>query len=456
MNKPSQPQQPGKFSHLKSRLAIIGLAGSAAIYNSQKAGPNEYLEPSDQIEQTSEPIATPPLTTEQLRSEYDQLSALHHINDLIGGTRRKVYQTAKFLIRFAPNLIKEKIKQTFGKESNIGFDDLEKMQIMGKDYTPLVDLGSFDLSKLRSGQLNYQHLIDRGIKELVIMEDRDPQFFLNYSGYDADRTVPLNRHGNASDLWTMGDLKKLVDQLHQNNIKATIGFWGNNGNLKNNPFLAKNEQALTPVIPGSDDINPLAFVDTPDHRNIPFADYVVEQYQKLKNDFAFDGLFLGDGLMGYRNFLDPHGPYDASGYSTLWTDFYKRIFLGIKTINPNDTLWAYDCLGRGRQAALKNGLDLEAITPYIDHYIFQSYGNDAWGKDYMDLPGYDNQRDASHLNSLPAALKKKTKYTIGLGDKVEGWTGHLPQIKAKHQALSPDARQGTLGVWSTSLLRKEL
>src|SRR5690606_2982498 len=149
--------------------------------------------------------------------------------------------------------------------------------------------------------------------------------------------------------------------------------------------------------PTSDDLNPLSFVTDADGKRMPFVDYVVKQYQQLDKDFGFDGLFLGDGLMGFRSFLDPYGPYDFSDKQYVWTDFYRRMYEGLKKIDEDDTLWAYDCMANGPAAARKNGVALSVLSKYIDNYIFQSYGNDAWGRDYMRLPGYTVDRDAEHI-----------------------------------------------------------
>jgi hypothetical protein len=108
------------------------------------------------------------------------------------------------------------------------------------------------------------------------------------------------------------------------------------------------------------------------------------------------------------------------------------------------------------KTTLQNGLHLNQIANHVDHYIFQSYADDAWGSGYMNLPGYTHQRDLSHLASLPDKLKAKTKYTIGFGDKVEGWSGTPDSIMQKNRDLAPHARQGSFGVWSTGLFQKEL
>jgi hypothetical protein len=185
-----------------------------------------------------------------------------------------------------------------------------------------------------------------------------------------------------------------------------------------------------------------------------FADYVIGQYRKLNRDFGFDGLFLGDGLMGFRDFKDPNAPYYFSSTTPLWTDFYQRLHQGVHEITPDGKLWAYDVMGKGTADAKKNGVDLPGITPHLDSFVFQAYGSDAWGKDYMALPGYDLARDQKAIAELPPELQAKTKYSVSFGDAVEGWTASAASNKSKHQALKNHARQGGLGVWSNQAIRR--
>lgn len=452
------PKNPTLAHHLKSRAAVVATVATAVLAKQACSDDSQYLEkPDATITQLapSELVSTP-IPESQLRLEYEAHQPARHVITQMGETRMQTYQVVKFIWRAGPPMAKANLQQKLSFEKGLSFQDLEKLGVPLPTFTPLVDLGAFDLAKLRKSELHLDRLTQAGIKEIVLMEDRDPQFYLNYSGYHADQTVPLNRHGSEADQWTMADLKNLIQQLHHQKIKTVIGFWGNTGNKDQNAFIRANWASLRPVIPGSDDINPLSFVKNVDGESMPFASYIISQYKKLKTDFGFDGVFLGDGLMGYRSFMDPHGPYEAEEFAYLWTDFYKRIYQDIKKISPQDTLWAYDCMGNGPVTALNNGLHLEQIAKYIDRYVFQGYGADAWGKDYMNLEGYNSERDQSHIRKLPEQLKVKTLYSVGLGDKVEGWSGNKESITSKHKALSPEAKQGALGVWSTGVLRNEL
>lgn len=437
--------------YLKSRAAVVTLAAATALSNNYSDNVVQAPDITTLIGSKNVPDGMELLTVDELKKAYEKVKGSRDVYGVVSETRQKIKNSAAFLIRWAPGMVETKLAET----EKIGVNDLETMGIEKKSFAPLVDLGVFDLTKLRNGTLNLDALTELGTKEIVIMEDRSPKFFLNYDGYKKDGEVPLNRHGNTEQKWQMEDLKKLVDLLHQKNIKVVIGFWGNTGDKDNNPFVRDNWENLKPVVPTSDDVNPLSFVKSRKEKGkeIPFADYVTGQYQDLKRDFGFDGLFLGDGLMGFRSFLDPDGPYDFSEITPLWTDFYKRVYGGVKRAGKNDTLWAYDCMANGAHKARRNGLDLQAITPYVDNYIFQSYGNDAWGSDYMNLPGYDVNRDAYELATLPEALKAKARYSVGLGDSVEQWKGKKSNIKAKHALLRDNARKGTLGVWSNDMLK---
>lgn len=358
-----------------------------------------------------------------------------------------------FALRLAPNYLLGQLDQT----PEAGLSDLEKAGVKMDKFSPLVDLSAFNLQKLRSGTLRLENLTQKGIREIVLMEDRDPLFFLNFQNYSPSTPVPLNRHAAPQDSgreqWTMGDLKNLIGQLHGAGLKVNIGFWGHFEKAENNPFLQRNAAALQPLIPGSSDLNPLSIVRDGQGREMTFADYIVAQYGKLHQAFGFDGLFLGDGLMGYRDFRDPNAPYDFSQTAPLWTDFYRRIHQGVHRITPEGKLWAYDVLGKNPADALRHGVDLAAITPHLDTYVFQAYGNDAWGENYMALPGYNLGRDQAALAALPAPLREKTRYTVGIGDQIEGWRGTAESIGQKAHALTPHARQGSLGVWSNQALR---
>jgi hypothetical protein len=393
-----------------------------------------------------------PLSLDTLRREYSRIGLLRQSSTITAGTRDDITKQLDLVLRMAPNYVKMQLAKTPEHQLN----EVEELGMKMENFSPLVDLSAFDLNKLRSGQLNLDALKQRGLRELVLMEDRDPQFFLNYPGFNPTQPVPLNRHGSKQEVWTQADLRLLTEKMHQSGLKVTIGFWGNIENAANNEFLKRNWAQIQPVIPGSTDMNPLAIVRDTNGREMAFADYVLSQYQKLHRDFGFDGLFLGDGLMGYRDFKDPNAPYDFSSTTSLWTDFYKRLHQGVHEITPNGKLWSYDVMGKGTADSKKHGVDLTGITHHLDSFVFQAYGSDAWGKDYMVLPGYDLARDQKAISELPPELQAKTKYSVSFGDAVEGWTASAASNKIKHQTLKDHALQGGLGVWSNQTIRRLL
>lgn len=429
---------------LAKALGIIPVQLSAD-QSKEKHNPPELSNPETKPQKE----LLPGLSIEELQKSYSNLENLRATTAISSETRQDIFKQLNQALQFAPNFLQMKLKSA--EQHNL--DTVEQLGIKMNTFAPLIDLSAFDLTKLRTGRLNLDLLKQRGIKEMVLMEDRDPQFFLNYQEYNPNQTVPLNRHGNPDEKWTMNDLKKLTEQLHQVGIKVTIGFWGNAENAGNNEFIKKNWQQLHPMIPGSSDINPLAMVQNAEGKTISFAEYIVEQYQKLHRDFGFDGLFLGDGLMGYRDFKDPQSPADFSSTAPLWTDFYQKIHSGVHHINPGGKLWAYDVMGKSGPEALQHGIDQQALAPYLDTYVFQAYGSDAWGQDYMKLPGYNLSRDQKAISEIPPALAAKTKYTMAFGDQVEGWHSSKSSIKEKHQALAAHAKQGSFGVWSNQIIR---
>lgn len=396
------------------------------------------------------------LTIEELKEGYEKIALRRDTYAPMGATRYEILTKASFVSHWMPRLASMNLKST----DTVTFDALEKIGIPKEKLVYLTDLSAFPRNKLLDGTLDFSKLKAQGVKEIVLMEDRAPQFFLNYDGYNENGIVPLNRHGDLNEQWTMKDLKKLVELARAQGIKFIIGFWGNTADKDNNAFVKNNWEALKPVIPFSDDLNPLSMVKDQQGNEMTFADYIIKQYIRLQKDFGLEGLFLGDGLMGFRSFLDPEGPYDTSDFAYLWTDFYRRISEGIKKANPDTSFWAYDVMGNGPTKAKKNGVYLPAIIRQLDRYVAQMYSIDAWGRNYMRLPGYDLERDATQLielfNSLPPEERKKILYAAGFGDKVEHWGSTLKDMREKHQRLHQYALGGILGVWSNDLIRETL
>lgn len=152
------------------------------------------------------------------------------------------------------------------------------------------------------------------VKLVVLMEDRQPDFFLKYDAYDAESYVRLNRHGphNTTYYPTQSDLKLFVKAFHEVGIEIQYGFWvhENRWTNKRHPELLLTDSTGSCLCSEyyTNDFNPLASMKEDFDYGIkdgePFAEYVCKQYSNLADDFGFDGLFLADGGMGFRLFGD--------------------------------------------------------------------------------------------------------------------------------------------------------
>lgn len=395
------------------------------------------------------------LSYEELKHGYADIANRRKLHKTSTPGSYKFFTYASFVFQWLAGIVSMRSKTVLLQHT---FTTLEEAGIDKENFVPLVDLWAFDLKKLRVGDLDLSKLKEEKVKEIVIMEDRAPIFFLNFKKYDKNSIVPLNRHGKHKEQWTMGDFKKLVQLLHAHDIKVIIGFWANAANKHKNPFV-KNNPDLESVLAPSDDLNPLCFVKAEEGNEMTFAEYIVEQFKKLEKAFGFDGIFLGDGLMGYRVFIDPEAPYDMSHTAYLWTDFYRRISKGIKEIKPGAQLWTYDVMGNGPTRAKKNGVHLPSIIPHVERYFCQTYGAVAWGPSFMNLPGYNSDRDVKEIKELltvtPENQHHKIWYTGELGDTVELWSNTPDIIKKTHALLNPYSA-GVLGVWANEVIRNAL
>lgn len=335
--------------------------------------------------------------------------------------------------------------------------DIEEIGIFGHGnlgFIPLIDLGALPLETLREGALDLECLTRLGIKRIALMEDRDPYFFLNFEEYDATEPVPLNRHGTGGEQrtdWTMADMKAFIDLAHQHGIEVYQGFWANTHYAATNPFLSRNSHA-EPVILGSDDMNPLCEVTDAQGETMLFAEYIIRQYHKLADAFGIDGLFLGDGFMGYRSFLRPRFTGDFTFAQKGWEIFYALLSDAVRA--RGGKFMAYDVMGRTYEEAYRSGVDYKTVLPYLDLFMVQTYGQTAWHQ-FMSLPGYTLMRDLQALESMHRELapdmREKLVYTAELGDKIEGWRGTPMHIKKQFEVQGPFVN-GVLGVWSNELV----
>ncbi|MFA5076643.1 MAG: hypothetical protein WC480_04500 [Patescibacteria group bacterium] len=316
----------------------------------------------------------------------------------------------------------------------------------GLETIACVDLGGFH-------HLGNNKLLNK-VSAVVIMEDRRPDFFVGYDHYEPHKDTTLNRHGPRQNLSTQQDLKKLVGELQQQKIKVYFGFWGQvtDNQKKMSPWI-KNHPELWPEYKASQDLNPLAILGT---EKMTFADYICQQYQKLQQDFGFDGLFLGDGLNGYRVFSDPTVYQDKINTTQHWNLFYYQIARKVHQLGGK--LLAYDCLGREPKEALKHGADyLSQADGGLDYLVVQTYPT-AWGKFWLKkFPGFDFKSCLKNLERTKELLKNtncRVLYTLEISDSVEEWQG---EARTTHKQLQKFRHHsdGKVLVWANELIARD-
>jgi len=312
---------------------------------------------------------------------------------------------------------------------------------------PLPTAACVDLGAFRKPLPDYQE-----IETLVIMEDRQPKFFLSYDGYKPNEKVPLNRHGPYRHYILQKDLKELVIKLHQKKKKVLIGFWAfwSDGIRGPTAWLKKHPELKSRRSDEADIGNPFAVLS---QEKIPFVSHIVAQYKKLQKDFQFDGLFLGDGLNGFRNFWDPNLYRDQIDKIPLMTEFYRVI---AETIHKSGgELWTYDCRGFSYEEAKLHGTDYRLLSKAgLDILVFQDYPI-AWGY-YFNLPDKkDPQKSFEAFKTVKQALENtKTLfyYSLELEDTAEKWWAPHEAIKKQMGRFS--IADGKFLVWGNETMAR--
>jgi len=290
-----------------------------------------------------------------------------------------------------------------------------------------------------------------GINTLVIMEDRSPELFLSFENYEPERIVPLNRHGPLKEYTTQEDLLRLIQGLHGQGKKVMIGFWGFWGDGAQGPGeWMKLHPELRPRQKDESDIGDPFAVLHPE--NMTFEAYIASQYKKLKETFGFDGLFLADGLSGYRVFTDPNRYDDKENSCLRWADFYRTIAEAVH--GTNGQLWAYDCMGFSYEEARKHGADYRLFAKVgLDTLVFQSYPT-AWAY-YFKVPGKTGlKQDLANFESVRVATADtnlKAYYSLELGDSVEGWWPGHKTTRGQMTGFATVA-DGKFLVWGNDLI----
>ena len=198
--------------------------------------------------------------------------------------------------------------------------------------SPPIISGCLDLGIAKPAQYKEiaKILAGVGVEFVVLMEDRQPDFFLKYDKYNGESFVRLNRHGPHNNTYypTQNDLKLFIQSFHDAGIGIHYGFW-----VHENRWIDKRHPELLLTDSNGkrlhseyfiNDFNPLLKMENDPVYGITkdeaFVDYICKQYSNLADDFMFDGLFLGDGGMGFRIFGDDSigiNRYDYSNSSIM-------------------------------------------------------------------------------------------------------------------------------------------
>lgn len=294
--------------------------------------------------------------------------------------------------------------------------------------------------------------IIKGVEGIVIMEDRHPEFFLSFSHYRPWAETTLNRHGPLRTRHTQQDLKELVKELHEQHIKVVIGFWNFAGRglgfFPKASFFRQHPEFTR--IPQSSDIYPFVTLSP---EGLTYAEYIGHQFQKLTEAFGFDGLMFGDGLTGFRSFLDPDLYRDREETIPQWTEFYATVAQAVK--RSKGVFLAYDCMGNSYSEAQRHGVDYKELAQVgLDFLVFQAYPQ-AWGEYWLSAfaDRFDLEACVINLRSVKKALAGtdcKVLYSLELGDSVEKWWADPKKTKKQMEKLDPIS-DGRFLVWANDL-----
>jgi len=290
-----------------------------------------------------------------------------------------------------------------------------------------------------------------GLEGVVIMEDRDPRFFLSFAGFQPTRDTDLNRHGPRRDWATQDDLRILVARLHAQGIRAVIGFWNYGGWLYHRrPRWVRTHPELRHLA-FSSQLYPFVRLRP---EGITYAEYIGRQYARLREAFDFDGLMLGDGFCGFSSIWDPDLYGDLARTIPEWTGFYRTVAEAVH--GAGGLLLAYDQMGMSAAESLGHGVDYRALARAgLDVLVYQSYPQ-AWAgfwlesyRSRFDLAA--NLRNIATVAASVAGTQTRVLYTLELGDSVERWSAEPRVTMAQLAALDPLAG-GRFLVWANDLI----
>ena len=369
-----------------------------------------------------------------------------------------------------------------------------------------VDLGAFDPALADCGVAAYLAASQRTLSWIVLMEDRQPVFFHGYRGYQPDAVVPLNRHGPRSDAWTQADLRRLVASFHAQDVKVLLGYWVHECSFvdERHPELLIRDatgalwQDRTEM---NADFSPLRRMRAdPEHdvrEGERYATWSVRQYEKLATDLGFDGLFLGDGAMGFRRhgqdwkdlrhfdyhedwlaeFVADHAfaRHDGCRLGTSaptseqaadvqahhwshwvafnnerWTDYYRTMAEGVHA--SGGILAAYNVMNYDPALAALHGVDYRGIAEAgLDILVFQAYDY-AWGPlgpfGFLHIAKKDLETNLQALLRTRAHVGYDTPMqivvTVETEDEVETWNAPVAHTLGElHHYANAAAHDGT-------------
>lgn len=378
------------------------------------------------------------------------------------------------------------------------------------------DLGAFDRSAADRGAAAFVERTQGAVDWVCLMEDRCPDFFLGYAGYEPQAAVPLARHGPRLDGgWTHADLKVLVDALRARDVRVFLGFWIHECAFVDDDhpeLLLRDERGdvWQDRVEQSADFNPLKRMRADPARGIAegerFADYVVRQWKRLHADFGFDGLFLGDGGMGFRRFAQDadgvrafdfdeawvrefaqsahmrphagceiHAPWDGADPARRaqhvardvhahhyqpwanfaierWTDFYAKLAEAVHATQGE--LAAYNVMNFDPTMAYQHGVDYRALAGAgLDVLVFQTYDY-AWGpRGPFKPPHKDLETNLAALlatKAYVAGTRLRVVFTTETGDSVERWDAPTAHTLGEVYAYG-SARLAERGAWRTAV-----
>jgi hypothetical protein len=331
--------------------------------------------------------------------------------------------------------------------------------------------------------------------------------------------VGLNRHGPRSDAWRQQDLRRLVVALQTRGVRVLLGYWIHECRFvdERHPELLIRDQhgnLWQDEVERNADFNPMRRMRGDDEADVRegerYSTWSARQYAKIQRDFGFDGLFLGDGGMGFRRHgkdwkdlrhfdfheewlaefradagfmeheactLDArdvhvyHWPHWVAWNTRRWTEYYREMAAAVHA--AGGLLAAYNCMNYDPALARLHGVDYREIARAgLDILVFQAYDY-AWGP--LGPFGFLHIERKDLATNLRALLRTRAHVgydtpmqivvTVETVDEVETWNAPeahtLGEAYAYGGAVAFDgdawrrAADGALVVWGNDVPHSE-